>query len=160
RYEDFDRTMEKVIAMSTSAKPGPLTAERALGHLEGRAETEPLRSAVAAVSAANKFDQEQQDLYELLLPLWGRDSNAISRKLGAMQTDGVPIAGIQYPKAWFEAMAARMLGDGSKAESAFAAARIQVASAVIADATSARKLGLLAVIDAGLGRRDEAVSEA
>ena len=68
--------------------------------------------------------------------------------------------GVQYPKTWFEALAARMLGDASKAESAFGAARVQAASAVIADATSARKLGLLAMIDAGLGHREEAVREA
>jgi serine/threonine-protein kinase len=70
------------------------------------------------------------------------------------------IAGVHYPKTWFEALAARMLGDASNAESAFGAARVQAASAVIADATSARKLGLLAMIDAGLGHRQEAVREA
>jgi Flp pilus assembly protein TadD len=77
-----------------------------------------------------------------------------------MQADGVPIAGVQYPKTWFEALAARMRGDASKAEIAFAAARVQVANAVISDATSARKLGLLAMIDAGLGRREQAVANA
>jgi Flp pilus assembly protein TadD len=53
-----------------------------------------------------------------------------------------------------------MLRDASKAESAFAAARVQAASAVLADSTSNRKLSLLAMIDAGLGRREEAVEEA
>jgi thioredoxin-like negative regulator of GroEL len=70
------------------------------------------------------------------------------------------MAGIPYPKSWCEALAARMLGDTSKADSALRAARVQAASAVIADATSARKLGLLAMFDAGLGHRQEAVREA
>ena len=160
RYEDFDRTMEQVIAMSTSAKPGTLTVERALGDFEGRADMEPLRTAVAAASAANNLDEEDQDLYGVLFSLWNRDPDALFRKLSAIHADGVTIAGIQYPKTWFEALAARMLGDTSKAESAFGAARVQAASAVIADATSARKLGLLAMIDAGLGHREEAVREA
>ena len=126
----------------------------------GRADMGPLRTAVAAASAANNFDEEDQDLYGLLFSLWNRNSDALFRKLSAMQADGVEIAGVQYPKTWFEALAARMLGDTSKADSAFGAARVQAASAVIADATSARKLGLLAMIDAGLGHREEAVREA
>jgi serine/threonine protein kinase len=159
-YEDFDRTMEQVIAMSTSAKPGTLTVDRALGDFASRADMGPLRTAVAAATAANNLDEEDQDVYGVLFPVWNRDPDALFRKLGAIHADGVTIAGIQYPKTWFEALAARMLGDTSKADSAFGAARVQAASAVIADATSARKLGLLAMIDAGLGHREEAVREA
>ena len=160
RYEDFDRTMEQVIAMSTSAKPGTLTVDRALGDFASRADMGPLRTAVAAATAANNLDEEDQDVYGVLFSVWNRDPDALFRKLGAIHADGVTIAGIQYPKTWFEALAARMLGDTSKADSAFGAARVQAASAVIADATSARKLGLLAMIDAGLGHREEAVREA
>ena len=160
RYEDFDRTMEQVIAMSTSAKPGTLTVDRALGDFASRADMGPLRTAVAAATAANNLDEEDQDVYGVLFSVWNRDPDALFRKLGAIHADGVTIAGIQYPKTWFEALAARMLGDTSKADSAFGAARVQAASAVIADATSARKLGLLAMIDAGLGHRQEAVREA
>jgi serine/threonine protein kinase/tetratricopeptide (TPR) repeat protein len=160
RYEDFDRTMEQLIDMSPGAKPGNLTVERALGYFEGRADTGPLRTAVAAASAANNFPDEDRDLSDLLFSLWNRDSNALLRKLGAIQANEVAIAGVHHPKTWFEALAARMRGDVSKAEAAFSAARVEVANAVVADATSSRKLGLLAMIDAGLGRRNEAVSEA
>ena len=160
RYEDFDRTMEQLMAMSPGAKPGNLTVERALGYFEGRADMGPLRTAVAAASAANNLPDEDRDLSELLFSLWARDSDTLLRKLNAMPENEVEIAGVQHPKTWFEALAARIRGDASKAETAFAAARIQVANAVIADPTSGRKLGLLAVIDAGLGRRDQAVSEA
>ena len=160
RYEDFDRTMDRIIAMPTSVKPGTLTVERALGDFEGRADIGPLHTEVAAASAANNLDQEDLDIYGVLYPLWNRDLDALFRNLSAMHADGVTIAGIHYPRSWFEALAARMLGDAPKAQSAFAAARVQAASAVLADSTSNRKLGLLAMIDAGLGRREEAVAEA
>jgi tetratricopeptide (TPR) repeat protein len=160
RYEDFDRTMDRVLAMPTSVKPGTLTVERAVGDFEGRGDIGSLRTAVAAASTANNLDEEDLDLYAVLLPLWERDLNALLRNLSAMHADGVTIAGIHYPRSWFEALAARMLRDASKAESAFAAARVQAASAVLADSTSNRKLSLLAMIDAGLGRREEAVEEA
>lgn len=160
RYEDFDRTIAQMIDMSPGAKPGTLTAERALAGFEGRADMGRLRTAVDAASAANNFSDEDRDLSDLLFSLWNRDSGALLRKLSEIQSDEVEITGVQHPKAWFEALAARIRGDASKAETAFAAARIPVANAVSADPTSGRKLGLLAMIDAGLGRRDQAVSEA
>jgi TolB-like protein/Tfp pilus assembly protein PilF len=125
RYGDFDRAMDQVIAMSTSTKPSTLTVERALGDFAGRADVEPLRTAVAAASAANNLDKEDQDSYSVLLLLWNRDPEAVFRKLGAMDAGGITIAGVDYPKSWFEALAARMLGDTSKAESAFRVARVQ-----------------------------------
>jgi TolB-like protein/Flp pilus assembly protein TadD len=160
RYEDFDRTMDQVLAMPTSVKPGTLTVERATGDFEDRGDIGSLHTAVAAASAANNLDEEDLDLYGVLLPLWSRDFDTLFRNLNAMHADGVTSAGVHYPKSWFEALATRMLGDTSKAESAFAAARVQAASAVVADSTSTRKLGLLAMIDAGLGHREEAVKEA
>jgi tetratricopeptide (TPR) repeat protein len=146
--------------MPSSVKPGTLTVERAVGDFEGRGDIGSLRTAVTAASVANNLDEEDLDLYAVLLPLWSRDFNTLFRNLSAMRADGVTIAGVHYPRSWFEALAARMLGDASKAESAFAAARVQAAGAVVADLTSNRKLGLLAMIDAGLGRRKEAVEEA
>jgi serine/threonine protein kinase/tetratricopeptide (TPR) repeat protein len=160
RYEDFDQTMDLVIAMPTSVKPGTLTVERAVGDFEGRGDIGSLRTAVAAASAANNLDEEGLDLYGVLLPLWNRDLDALFRNISAMHADGVTIAGVHYPTSWFEALAARMVGDTSKAGSAFDAARVQAASAVLADSTNNRKLGLLAMIDAGLGHREEAVKEA
>jgi TolB-like protein len=160
RYDDFDRTMDRVIAMSTTAPPNTLTVEQALGDFAGRGDMESFRAEVTAASAANNLDEEDLDLYGVLLPLWDRDLDALSRKLNALHADGVTSAGVQYPKSWFEGLAARMVGDAPKAESALAAARVQAASAVLADSLSNRKLGLLAMIDAGLGHREQAVKEA
>ena len=67
--------------------------ERALGDFEGRADMGPLRTAVAAASAANNLDEEDRDLYDVLFSLWNRDLNALFRKLSAMHADGVAIAG-------------------------------------------------------------------
>ncbi len=53
-----------------------------------------------------------------------------------------------------------MRGDKKGAEAAFAAARLEVEKAVLADASDARALSLVAMIDAGLGRQEQAVQEA
>ena len=59
------------------------------------------------------------------------------------------------PKAWYEGLAARMRGDKKGAQAAFAAARLEVEKAVLADASDGRALSLLAMIDAGLGRQEQ-----
>ena len=67
---------------------------------------------------------------------------------------------VKYPKSWYKGLAARMRGDEKGARRLFAAARLEVEKAVLADASDGRALSLLAMIDAGLGRRDHAVQEA
>ena len=57
-------------------------------------------------------------------------------------------------------MAARTAHDEATAQSAFELARREMELAVQGDARNARKLSLLAMIDAGLGRKEEAVREA
>ena len=64
-----------------------------------------------------------------------------------------------YPKEWFEGLAHRMRGDDEAARKAFAAARPAVDKQVQADAYTARKLSFLAVIDAGMGRGEDAARE-
>src|SRR5712671_6403665 len=66
----------------------------------------------------------------------------------------------RYPRQWYEGLAARMRGDKKAAEVAFAAARLEVEKAVLADASDGRALSLLAMIDAGLGRQELAIQEA
>ena len=53
-----------------------------------------------------------------------------------------------------------MRGDKKGAQAAFAAARLEVEKVVLADASDGRALSLLAMIDAGLGRQEQAVQEA
>ena len=53
-----------------------------------------------------------------------------------------------------------MRKDEAAAQTAFATARVQVAKTVEADPQDERNLLLLAMIDAGLGRKEDAVREA
>lgn len=67
--------------------------------------------------------------------------------------------GIVYPDAWFEALAARISGDNSAAVKAFATARPEIEKRVVAAPTNAVELSVLAMIDAGLGRKEQAIEE-
>ena len=65
-----------------------------------------------------------------------------------------------YPRSWYEAIIARQEGDTARARAAFAEARTILEARLHAKPDHARTLAVLAQIDAGLGRKEEAVRAA
>jgi TolB-like protein/Tfp pilus assembly protein PilF len=65
-----------------------------------------------------------------------------------------------YPKAWFEAIIARVKGDSAGATAAFSAARAILEQRLAVKPEDARTLAVLAQIDAGLGHKELAIQEA
>jgi serine/threonine protein kinase/Flp pilus assembly protein TadD len=159
RYEDYDRLIAQIIGTDPN-HVGDLPLERAVGPLEQRADTRPLRAATAERAAANDLTEHDKILVGLTLAWFDRDAQAMRRTLQATGLSRITNSGFAYPKAWFEALAERIRGDNAAAKAAFASARAEVENAVLADPTNGRTLGLLAMIDAGLGRREDAVAEA
>jgi serine/threonine protein kinase/tetratricopeptide (TPR) repeat protein len=159
RYEDYDRLVSEMIS-DDPAHPGDLPLERAVGPLDQRADTRPLRAAVVERAAANDLTEHDKVLCQLTLAWCDRDAEAIRRTLQGTDLSRITNSGFAYPKAWFEALAALIRGDNVAAQKAFAAARVDVENAVLGDPGNGRTLGLLAMIDAGLGRHQAAVDEA
>jgi len=69
------------------------------------------------------------------------------------------IIGVNYPRAYWEGAVARSEGNLEKAQTAFAASREEVAKVVANEPEFAAALSLLGMIDAGLGRKEEALRE-
>lgn len=65
-----------------------------------------------------------------------------------------------FPKSWYEAMIAREKGDAAKARAAFRECREILAQRLIAKPEHARTIAVLAQVDANLGQKDLAISEA
>jgi len=65
-----------------------------------------------------------------------------------------------FPKSWYVAMIAREKGDSAKAMAAFRECREILAQRLIVKPEHARTIAVLAQVDAGLGQKDLAVSEA
>ncbi len=65
-----------------------------------------------------------------------------------------------YPKAWFEAMIARVKGDSAGAAAAFSRARTILERRLASKPEDARTIAVLAQVDAGLGRKELAIQEA
>ena len=159
RYEDADRASARVIALRPREEAALDLFFRATGPLEQRADLGPLRHCVTEFAAANDTDRYVKNVFSLILALCSRDPAAVERILTELPKPEIAYQGFRYPAAWFKGLAARMRRDDTTAHAAFAAARVEVERSVLANPDNAKMLSLLGMIDAGLGRKEDAVRE-
>jgi len=112
-------------------------------------------------------DPKQCPECSLFLALYERNSIAADRALAALGEDafgarGVNargVGGTQFRRAYLEGLIARMKGDAAAALAAFSAARTQQEEAVRAEPDYGPTVCVLGLIDAALGRKEEALRE-
>jgi eukaryotic-like serine/threonine-protein kinase len=92
--------------------------------------------------------------------LYLRDYDAASRVIAAIPVKFADTPGGPAPKSWPEGQVARALGDNQKAQSVFSAARRRLDEKWKTKVKDERYFMQLAVLDAGLGRKEEAIREA
>jgi TolB-like protein/Flp pilus assembly protein TadD len=155
RYADQARTYARALKIT----PGdPATRMyRALVELVSRADVKPFQETLATLiaedpSVASDVDDPRDALCE-------RTAAAMDRALTNYPSEGVATNGITYPYAYWEGVFARCQGQLPKAQAAFANARSKVAEMSEKQPDSAAALSLLGLIDAGLGRKEEAIRE-
>ena len=160
QYDRFDSVMARLLGVLPPDRSATYRVFRTFGPLESEGELGPLRAAVATLTPEEDASGAIRDLHNLILALWSHDPDSVSRISARAAETTFVFNGVRYPKSWYEGLAARMRGDKKGAEAAFAAARLEVEKAVLADASDGRALSLLAMIDAGLGRQGQALQEA
>ena len=160
RYDDVDRELAQLLASMAPKDSLMFRLGRTIGSLEAQADLAPLRAAIHAITPAEQPQEEVMNRYGVTLALCAHDPDAVSALLDRTTQPNIVIRGIGFPKPWFAALAARMRQDEAGAQAAFRLARVEVDRGWQTDPMNGRILGLLAMIDAGLGHRDEAVREA
>jgi serine/threonine-protein kinase len=88
-----------------------------------------------------------------------RDNLSVSLALALIPPEGISEGSTWLPRAYFEAVAARARGDATVAVGAFTAARSEVEKTMRGQPDYAQGLTVLGLIDAGLGRKDDAIRE-
>jgi len=160
RYDRFDGLMTRLLGVLPPDRTATYRVFRTFGPLESEGDLGPLRAAIATVTPEEDASGAIRDLHNLILALWSHDPDSVSRIAARAAETTFVFNGVKYPKSWYEGLAARMRGDKKGAQAAFATARLEVEKAVLADASDGRALSLLAMIDAGLGRQEQAGQEA
>ena len=158
RYDEATRACAKCIAVTTGSKEVGKCLVQAIIPLEQSADLTPLRTALAAAdrspetSASALYDEPR-----LVLAFLARDPDGISRVLAADKQPQFGMNGFTYPADWFAAQAARMRGDASAARAALTSAREAAARAAQINPSDPARTSVLAMIDAQLGRGEDAV---
>ena len=99
------------------------------------------------------------DVDDTNLALCERNAAATARALANYPRDGLVNTGVNYTHAYWEGVIAYCQGNSAKARTAFTTARREAEKTLEEQPDFAPALSLLGMIDAGLGRKEEALRE-
>ena len=158
RYRDLAAVLDRALKLVPS-DPETRVA-RASIDLAERADARPVHATIEAVVAEDPTAARSIADKWLYVALCERDNFGVSRALAVVPPEGISVgSNIWSPRAYFEAVAARARGDATVARAAFTAARAEVEKTTREQPDYAQGLTILGLIDAGLGRKDDAIRE-
>ena len=158
RYADEKSALDRVLAI----EPNDIETRvaRAFVELNWKADTRPLHRLIDSVRATNPSALANVADVWLTCALAERDAAAAEKALTAAgETPPMSDLAVHFNRLFMEGVIARMLNDQRKAEAAFAAARVEQEKTIHAQPDYGPPLCVLGLIDAALGRKDEALHE-
>jgi serine/threonine-protein kinase len=159
RYADAKSAWDRLLAIT----PDDVTAkaDRAMVDFEWKGDTRPLHQMIDSIRATNPA--AVQDIADrwLTCALAERDAAAANNALIASGENPINLASenVHFNRPFIEGVIARMTNDEAKARSAFTAARAEQEKIVQAQPNYGPALCVIGLIDAGLGRKEEALRE-
>ncbi|MDQ6624220.1 MAG: hypothetical protein M3Y86_12160 [Verrucomicrobiota bacterium] len=162
-YQKLRRFGEEAGTLDRALELVPMDVDtrltRAEVELDWHAETGPLRATIDAILTENPNAGPAVAENRFLLALCMRDAEEAQRALADFTPDGINTDGIILSRAFCTGLAARFRNDNDAAVQAFTAARAELEPITRAQPDYAQALCVLGLIDAGLGRKEEAVRE-
>jgi serine/threonine-protein kinase len=160
RYSEEAAVLDRGLAI----KPDDVETKvaRALVDFDWKADIRPLRQTIDSIRAKNPGAMQSVADSWFNCALAERDPAAASQALLALgeNTFGIDAAQIgEFRRTFGEGLIARMIKDEVKARAAFTAARVEQEKSVQAQADYGPPLCVLGLIDAALGRKEEALRE-
>jgi len=157
RYADEATMLERALAI----KPDDLDTKvaRALIEVDWKADTRPLHRLIDEVRAKNPADVENVADAWLICALFERDATAVKTALNASGENPLTDDVIQFNRPFIEGLIARMTNDTDRARDTFTAARAAQEKVVQAQPNYGPPLCVLGLIDAALGRKEDALHE-
>jgi serine/threonine-protein kinase len=132
---------------------------RALTDLESRADLRPIRETINAALQKDPASAAGFANLFIYFALCERDLDAAKRAISVMPPQGVGSNAVLLPIQFWKGFVARMQGDPSAAQEAFLAARDQVERIVREQPDYGPAVCVLGLIDAALGRKEQAITE-
>jgi eukaryotic-like serine/threonine-protein kinase len=137
-------------------------AARAFVEFDSKADTRPLHDVIDSVAPTQPGTLSSAASYWLMCALGERDAAAANTALIALGENPLDFGGhdnVVFNRAFAEGVVARLTNQNDKARSAFTAARAEQEKVVQAEPDYAQAICVLGLIDAALGRKEEALRE-
>jgi len=157
RYTDEKRIYDRAIAIAP--KDAALRASRAQIELNWHADPLPLISTIEAFVARDSSEAKHLAWAWIRGALCERDYDGARRAIDALPIDGCYDDSIPFPRTWCEGVVARLSNDKASAYAAFTTTRSEAAKLVAGQPDYPEGLCVLAMADAALGHREEAIRE-
>jgi TolB-like protein/Tfp pilus assembly protein PilF/predicted Ser/Thr protein kinase len=159
-YDQMARVMDRIIAVQPDRQRSRII--RAGIEVDRRADTRPLRAAIEKALANDPGSAEDPFVaaIRLGLALFDRDLDAVSRIAAALPMKQMLDAGFnQGSRDFWLGVVARLKGDAEAARAAFMKARTKLEEELRVHPDNMGLLSDLGLIDAALGRKEEALRE-
>jgi TolB-like protein/Tfp pilus assembly protein PilF len=157
RYAEAIATVDR--ALSIRPDDPETQATRALTLLDWKADSRPLHQTIDEIRSKNPEATKSVADAWFYCAMAERDGTGAEMALTALGDALFGDNSTQFGAAFGRGLVARMMKDESKARAAFAALRIEQEKMVQAQPDYGPAVCVLALIDAGLGRKDEALRE-
>jgi serine/threonine protein kinase/tetratricopeptide (TPR) repeat protein len=157
RYAEQKSKLDR--ALTVAPNDVNLKVERAFVEVYWKADTGPLHQVIDEIRATNPAAMPKIADRWLLCALAERDVTAAKDALLASGEFPLGTENIHFTRPFVEGVIARMTNDEHKAQLAFTAARAKQEKTVKAEPDYAPGWCVLGVIDAALGRKEQALSE-
>jgi serine/threonine-protein kinase len=159
RYAGAESLLDRILAIEPNNVE--IQAARAFVELDWKADTRPLHELIDKIRTTNPGTMQSIANYWLFCALAERDAAGAKQALIASGENPITLANenVVFNRPLVEGLIARIANDDAKARSAFTAARLEQEKIVAAEPNYGPALCVLGLIDAGLGRRDQALRE-
>jgi TolB-like protein/predicted Ser/Thr protein kinase len=158
RYAKERSALNRLLAV----EPSNVQAKVDLAYIDygEKADIRPLQQLIDSIRATNPGALPHWPNYWLGCALVERNVAAAENGLVAMGQNPISLGdSVEFNRPFIEGVLARMTNDGAGAQAAFTAARAEQEKIVEAQSNFAQGLVFLGLIDAGLGRKEEALRE-
>src|SRR6266850_7835815 len=157
RYRDMIAVLDRALAI----KPDDVETRivRAVVDLEWKADARPLHRVIDEIGVTNPAGLESVADTYFICALAERDASMAERALVALGENRFGVDAILLDRHFGQGVIGRMTKDPAKAKAGFSAARIAQEKRMQAQPDYGPNYCMLGLIDAGLGRKEEALRE-
>jgi serine/threonine protein kinase/Flp pilus assembly protein TadD len=157
QYPEAKSAWERALAIAP--EDIRIKLEAAAVELDWKADIQPLHRLLDSIRTTDPSIVQTVADASLFCALIQRDAGSAQSALNALSESSLRDGVVQFNRSFLQGMICRMKDDDRQAQSSFEAARIEQEKVVQAQPDDAPALGVLGLIDAGLGRREEALRE-